>query len=296
MRAFLTEVALLAGPLAGYFHIGDLIWRLSPSIATDTPRWIELWEDETGQPIGFAWLDAPDLVDVQIHPRLLQPAPVLREMVAWAERALRQRAADNGTAAPSAVRVDIPVSDGALSAALGELGFRDTGRDLFVLLARELLDLDDPVIRAVPGVVVRDLAVVVGDDVDRRVVLEHAVWPSSRANAESYHQLRGQPVYRADLDLVALAPNGEFAAYCICWLDPETRVGQFEPVGSSPHHRRQGYGAAVMTEGLRRLHTLGAVYATVGTGADNAAALRLYESLGFYEAVRYREWTKGIGV
>ena len=87
--------------------------------------------------------------------------------------------------------------------------------------------------------------------------------------------------YRRDLDLVAVTGDGEFVACCTCWLDSENKVGEFEPVGSLPAFRRRGLMRAVMTEGLRRLKTLGAESAVVGTNAFNVPAIRLYESCGF---------------
>ena len=293
MAAFLTEAAQLAGPLAGYYHPGDLIWKLFMHPETDPAGTVELWHDDSGRLIGFAWLDPPDLVDVALHPNLLAITPVIAQMVTWAEAAISRRAADAGTKPPAALRLDIPTVDAALAAALTDLGFRDTGDDLFVILARELLDLTDI---TATDIMVHDMAGATDEDLRRRVALHREVWHPSRVTRDGYRHMRSQPVYRPDLDLVALAPDGDFAAYCICWLDPKTRVGEYEPVGTSLRHRRQGYAAAVMAEGLRRLQALGATRATVGTGADNTAALALYASLGFREAVRYREWNRVIGV
>jgi ribosomal protein S18 acetylase RimI-like enzyme len=87
--------------------------------------------------------------------------------------------------------------------------------------------------------------------------------------------------YRSDLDIVAAAPDGVFASYCICWFDPESRTGQYEPVGTRPAFRGQGIGRAVVIEGLRRLRELGAHLAIVHTNDTNIAAIRLYESAGF---------------
>jgi mycothiol synthase len=47
-----------------------------------------------------------------------------------------------------------------------------------------------------------------------------------------YHDLQRRPLYRRDLDLVALAPKGEIAALCTLWYDDVTRSASFEPVGT----------------------------------------------------------------
>jgi ribosomal protein S18 acetylase RimI-like enzyme len=91
-------------------------------------------------------------------------------------------------------------------------------------------------------------------------------------------RLRG---YRRDLDIVAVAKDGEFVAFCTCWLDTENKTGLFEPVGCVPGYRRRGLSQTVFSEGLRRLKALGAESAVVGTNPLNVPAIRLYESCGF---------------
>jgi ribosomal protein S18 acetylase RimI-like enzyme len=96
------------------------------------------------------------------------------------------------------------------------------------------------------------------------------------------------PLYRRDLDLVAVAPGGEFASFCTVWFDNVNRMGVFEPVGTAPAHQRRGLGKAVMSEGLRRLKHLGATLATVGSYSNEAGAL--YSSLGFTEYDLLERW------
>ncbi len=73
----------------------------------------------------------------------------------------------------------------------------------------------------------------------------------------------------------AVAPNGEYAAFCTIWFDDVTRSAYFEPVGTAPQHQRRGLGKAVMCEGLRRLKRMGATLALVGSYMPPAHALRL---------------------
>jgi mycothiol synthase len=105
-----------------------------------------------------------------------------------------------------------------------------------------------------------------------------------------YRNIQRAPLYRRDLDIVAVAPAGEFASFCTVWFDDVTRTGAFEPVGTAPAHQRQGLGKAVMGEGLRRLKRMGATMAYVGSYAPAAHAL--YASLGFTEYDLSEPWGK----
>ncbi len=118
---------------------------------------------------------------------------------------------------------------------------------------------------------------------------------------EWYHNIQRQPLYRRDLDIVAVpdqprstryAPTGEMGAFCTAWYDDVTRTAYFEPVGAAPEHQRRGLGRAVLIEGLHRLERMGCVLACVGGYSVRANAL--YASAGFEEydvsAPWVREW------
>jgi len=107
---------------------------------------------------------------------------------------------------------------------------------------------------------------------------------------EWYKNVQRVPLYRRDLDIVAVAPGGELAAFCTVWFDDVTRTAVFEPVGTHPNHQKRGLGKAVMTEGLRRGQRLGATLATVSSYGKAAHAL--YESMGFTEVDLLEPWIK----
>jgi GNAT superfamily N-acetyltransferase len=105
-----------------------------------------------------------------------------------------------------------------------------------------------------------------------------------------YKNIQRAPLYRRDLDIVAVAPDGELAAFCTVWFDDVTRTAVFEPVGTHPNHQKRGLGKAVMSEGLRRAQKLGATLATVSSYTDGAHAL--YHSMGFTEFDLLEPWIK----
>ncbi len=97
---------------------------------------------------------------------------------------------------------------------------------------------------------------------------------------ERYQQFMCAPGYIPKLDIVAVAENGQFAAFAMCWVDTLTKVGQFEPVGTAPHYRQKGLGKAVLLEGLKRMSTLGAKRVIVIVEETEQAAVQLYKSVG----------------
>jgi GNAT superfamily N-acetyltransferase len=105
-----------------------------------------------------------------------------------------------------------------------------------------------------------------------------------------YRNVQRVPIYRRDLDLVAVAADGELAAFCTVWFDDITRTAVFEPVGTHPDHQKRGLGKAVMSEGLCRAQRLGATLATVSSYGKAAHAL--YESMGFTDVDLLEPWIR----
>lgn len=95
----------------------------------------------------------------------------------------------------------------------------------------------------------------------------------NRDNPSWYRNIQTAPLYRRDLDLVAIAPDGAVAGFCTIWLDDVTRSAYYEPVAVVPAHRRRGLGRALLSEGLRRLQRMGATRAFVSGYSQAANAL-----------------------
>ncbi len=99
---------------------------------------------------------------------------------------------------------------------------------------------------------------------------------------------------REDIDLVAVASSGTIASYAGCLIDPVTRLGEFDPVGTRPSFQRQGLARAIMLTGLRYMKERGMKNAVVRTDADNNPAINLYESVGFAIVDRLYQYVKYI--
>jgi ribosomal protein S18 acetylase RimI-like enzyme len=122
-----------------------------------------------------------------------------------------------------------------------------------------------------------------------RVEAHRTAFHPSRFREDVYEFVRATPDYRADLDCVAIAPDGLVAAFALAWLDDLNMVGELEPVGTHEDHRRLGLGRAVNLFALRRLRDEGATVGMVACRGDDAYPIprALYESVGFRESQRW---------
>jgi len=111
--------------------------------------------------------------------------------------------------------------------------------------------------------------------IDPQLHQEILGWADRRARTLQH------PDYRPDLDLVVEAPDGRLVAFCICWFNESTLQGQLEPLGSHKDFRQFALGRVALSEGLRRLQSLGAQEILVETDNYRNTALRLYESFDF---------------
>lgn len=290
LRRMLTLVGQAAaerGP-ARNMHLGDVLWRrfmLEEPLVEPTQN-VRLWE-EAADFVGFAWFSPPGSLETQTRPGRDDLVP---SMLDWAEE--RRLELEPDAKNERALDTDAYDGDGERIALLRSRGYARDGENFFILyhqpLAGEVATLTLPA-----GAVVRPVDP--ASEIAERVAIHREVWHPSRVTEPAYRRLRQAPGYRPELDLVAVAPNGTFAAYCICWYDPISRSGQFEPVGTRPAYRGQGYGKAVVLEGLRRLHALGARTAIVFTGGSSGPAKRLYASCGFREIGRTYLYRKTLG-
>jgi len=276
----LLSDASMGDPAPGYWHVGDVIWAMYMHTTFTPQKYVRLWEDATtGALLGVSWIETGDgagEIETMLPPAVRateEGVAILREAMAW----FRRIAASRGLSTIWARARD---TDAWQIGQLASHGYsRDDSHTGYVHFRRPFDDSPLPAVTLPEGFTVR--AVGGPEEWQRRVDLHRAVYHPSRVTLEAYSRLRGAPFYRPDLDLVAVAPNGDFVSYCIIWYDERTRVGEYEPVGAHPQWRRLGITRAVLTEGLRRLRALGAERAIVLTGTDNAPAIHLYESCGF---------------
>jgi predicted N-acetyltransferase YhbS len=95
-----------------------------------------------------------------------------------------------------------------------------------------------------------------------------------------------RPNVDLNLKVAAVAPDGNFAAYCGMWYDSEAGYAVIEPVATDPKYRKMGLGKAVVLEGIRRAGELGAKIAFVGSSQQ------FYYSIGLRPFSTATIWTK----
>lgn len=102
------------------------------------------------------------------------------------------------------------------------------------------------------------------------------------------HDIRVDPNYTADGDLVCVAPDGTLCGFCDCviFASQNAQSGRSEGwihlLGTRRGYRRQGLGRAMLLRGLQWLKSKGMVTALLGVDAESpTGATRLYESAGF---------------
>ncbi len=92
-----------------------------------------------------------------------------------------------------------------------------------------------------------------------------------------YSNLEKIPLYRRDLDMLAVGPDGEVGGFCTIWYDDFTRTGYMEPVGRRPEVHVRGLMRSLLLEACRRLQSIGGDLVTVG-GSDLSSGV-LYMSV-----------------
>jgi ribosomal protein S18 acetylase RimI-like enzyme len=269
------------GASAGW-HIGDFAWwiahdrRLLDAAADRVHLWLDDGQDRA---LASAWIDGHGTLDLEVLPSVDQADP-LAEALRWhQERVARLIPAERHMGLASVYAMD---GDPRRIELLGEAGFTRGGDGRDLVLSRSLAD-GGPQTAALPvGWQVRPFRPEA--ELDGMVDLHRAAFGSS-LTADAYRRVVATWPYRADLDWVAVAPDGELAAFCLCWLDQANRAVTLEPVGCRPEHQRRGVARATCSAAIRHAAGLGATVATVCGDPETVPAWGLYDSLGFRPAV-----------
>jgi GNAT superfamily N-acetyltransferase len=279
IRDFLREVFILNGRREYSWPVARLDywrWHGIMNMGDGTlGTGVYLWEVEDGQIAAVLNREGAGKAFLQIHPAF-KTAALEEQMITLAEEHLRAPSRRGG----QVLWVWCDSLDTLRQRILAERGYTQL-EDAYENQWRRDLELPIPEDPVKAGYRIRAL----GDESE----LPSRSWASWRAfhpdepdekyenDWSWYLNIQSAPLYRRDLDLVAIAPSGEVAAFTTIWYDDVTRCGYFEPVGTIPEHQRRGLARSLIYEGLRRLKTMGATQAMVGGEAPHANA--------FYQSV-----------
>lgn len=288
IRTFLREVSLLnqrreiSWPV---YRFDYWYWFVNPALfQMPMEKAIQFWETSDGDLAAFLVPENPGEATFNIHPRY-DTAELLEEMFSVA---LTQygRMRDNNS---YQLTTWIPENDLIRQQIATKLGFQKANYPEYQrrrLMSEPIHEVPIPA-----GYTLRSLED--SSEIPARSWLSwkafHSKEPDEKYQGwDWYNCIQSAPLYRRDLDLIAVAENGEFASFCTIWFDDYTRTASFEPVGTHPDHQKKGVGKALMTEGLKRIKKLGATLSTVGSYSERAGAL--YASIGFTEYSLSEPW------
>jgi ribosomal protein S18 acetylase RimI-like enzyme len=264
-------------------HVSDLPYRLS-SWAFDDLDNVGIWVDERDQLVAWAVLQTPFWA-VDYVMRSDAPIQLHQHLLTWADH--RAQAARGMASARPKWFINVFSDQQQRIADLEAAGWAcqaNVGDDSWskVFMVRSL-DSAPPDASIPTGFTIRPLGG--PSEVAAYVALHRAIFESESMTAAWRHSTLQQPAYVPTLDLVAVAPDGRLAAFCVCWFDavgPTDRpCGQIEPLGVHADVRGHGLGRAMLTEGLQRLHQHGAQDVVLETDDYRNDAFALYEAAGF---------------
>lgn len=252
------------GPEPSICYLGDFEWWQVDDDDPKALRTSRLWF-EGDRLVGFSWPNVT-LLDLVTHPERRElEAAILDDWIA-------EQTDPDVTLLVNVLESDTPRID-----ILKARGFVPNERGYNVW--SQPLDEAPPALPPAEGYTVRSFA---GEqEIESRVAAHLSAFHPSRMSVEKHRRAMASPIYRQDLDLVAVAPDGEIASYALVWFDEANRKGLFEPVGTHADHRRRGLSRCVIQEGLRRLHALGATMAYVNSNAGDVPSTGLYAACGF---------------
>lgn len=240
-----------------------------------------LWFDTDGHMVGYALVDHYNNLLFEFEPQAFSPK-IEGEIMAWGVTCIQRLMKEQGETLTldASCRAD----DLERMAFLTRQGFEQQ-RECSLHMLRPLAQpIPKPVLPE--GFTVRHVSG--EEEVEALVALHRAATGTENMTVEERLAMMHGTEYDPELDLLAVAPDGRLAAYCVCSISQEenSRTGRNEgytdPVGTHPDFQRCGLARALMLTGLHALKQRGMDFAALGTSSENSPMQRTAESVGFY--------------
>jgi mycothiol synthase len=120
------------------------------------------------------------------------------------------------------------------------------------------------------------------DPVEELVALHQLAFCTENMSVDYRLAMMHTPQYEMELDLLAIAPDGSLAGFCICSVEETDRsLGNTDPIGVHPQHQGKGLAKALSTIGINLLAQRGVTRVQTGTSSENLGMQALAYSLGF---------------
>jgi predicted N-acetyltransferase YhbS len=257
LATLLLQRMRVASPAGGIWEAADVQWWSRQERATDRDGQL-FWLDERGEPQAAVILtDFGHSVQCDV---LVLSEDL--EHVVW-EAAISRVDAVAGAAAVFPVRADNAVGVATLTAA----GWRPAG-EAGVISSWLEAGRRPQMPPLVPGYRLLSRAEAPGRP--------HPMIARNGARVEQ--RLRECSLYRPELDLMVVAPDGQAAGYGLFWADPVTGVGLVEPMRTERAHQRRGIASHILAAGLDRLT------------AHGCRQLKVSNDIGLYLRAGFRPW------
>lgn len=239
-----------------------------------------LWRNAAGQLAAYSLVDQYNNLLFEWDPQLISP-DLPGEIIAWGVARRRARPAEDDE--PPTLDASCSADNLERIALLEAHGFvREPVYSIH--LARDLsAPISQPVLP--PGFTIRPAGGAA--EAEAWVVLHRAAFGTERMELEERLAMLAEPEYDPQLDLVAVAPDGRLAAYCMVQISREenARTGRSEgytdPVATHPDFQRRGLARALLLTGLHLLKDRGIATALMGTSSENTPMLETARSVGF---------------
>ena len=266
-----------ADRITDYPGIVDLHELLALRDVQDNTR---LWLGADGRMVAFAFVDQYDNLIFEVDAQAACPG-IEPEIVAWGVECVRRATRESG--ASRTLDASCCDDDTARIALLERHGFaRQAVRSL-----RMIRPLDEPIPapQLPAGFSIRHVA---GEhEVEALVALHRAAFGTERMTVDERLAMMRVPEYDPELDLLAIAPDGRMAAYCMCSISREENErsgrseGHTDPVATHPDFQRRGLARALLLTGFRLLRQRGVAAAAIGTSSENVAMQQAARAAGF---------------
>ena len=193
----------------------------------------------------------------------------------WAIANLRQ----NSDAGGQWLEVWCQDGDELRTRLLSDRGFSPTSEHQYV----RLRDSAEPAAAPIAdGYSVRSYSTFDDTDSERMANLLNAAFGRDFHSAEEYANFSAlAPSFEEALQVVAIAPDGSFAAHAGFTIHRAENFGVMEPVATHPDHQNLGLARAAIAEGVNRCLAAGVTRLYVGAWYSNPVSNHVYDAMGF---------------